>query len=324
MKQQFLSVIILALLISLVQCTADTSPEETELVHPKEWWQSLPRPVYANLEREEVSQWWFEVYKLPANIFAIYEPYQFEEVICYLVLGEEKALLIDTGLGIGNLRTLVDELTDLPVSVVNTHAHFDHIGGNFQFDEIMVFDNEIEIQRIETGIGNEELINHVESGSVWKGLPEDFNPNTWKIPPMSISRLLNDGEIINLGGRSLEVIHTPGHSPGQICLLDKQARILFTGDLYYPGPLYVFGDDVDIDDYVDSIFRLTQRCNEFDYLCPGHNEALVKHSVIPKINQAFIQIFRDRGKYQEEAGIRRYFFDDFDIIIRADIIRNHQ
>ncbi|MFC1492368.1 MBL fold metallo-hydrolase [candidate division KSB1 bacterium] len=322
MKQQFSILILLTICLSLFFCTNDTTPEDSELVRPAEWWENLPRPVYANLEQVEVSQWWFEVYKLPGNIFAIYEPNQFEEVISYLVQGEDKALLIDTGPGIGNMRMLVSELTDLPVIVANTHAHFDHIGNNYQFDEIMVYNNEVEIQRIKTGVNNEQLREHIESGNVWKGLPEDFDPLTWKTPPVEITRLLEDGDIVDLGNRSLEVIHTPGHSPGHICLLDRQARIMFTGDLYYPGPLYAFGEDVDLDDYVDSIAKLTNLCTEYDYVCPGHNEALVKKSVIPKVNLAFIQIFRGRGRYEEEGGLRRYYFDDFDIIVSTDMIKD--
>ncbi|MCP4724307.1 MAG: MBL fold metallo-hydrolase [bacterium] len=323
MKQQFSIIVLLAICLSLFVCSTDTSPEDSELVRPTEWWENLPRPVYANLEQVENSQWWFEVYKLPGNIFAIYEPNQFEEIISYLVQGEDKALLIDTGLGIGNMQLLVSELTDLPVIVVNTHTHFDHIGSNHQFDEVMVFDNETEKQRLKTGITNDQLRGNVESGNVWKGLPEDFNPLNWKTPPVEITRLLKDGDIIDLGNKPIQVIHTPGHSPGHICLLDKQARILFTGDIFYPGPLYAFGEDVNIDDYIDSISKLTNLCSDYDYVCPAHNEAIVKKSVIPKVNQAFIQIFRGRGKYEEDAGIRRYYFGEFDIIIQSDIVKNH-
>ncbi len=324
MKQHFTVLLLLAVSFSLFVCSTDTSPEDSELVRPTEWWENLPRPVYANLEQIETSQWWFEVYKLPGNIFAIYEPNQFEEIISYLVQGDKKSLLIDTGLGIGNMEMLVDELTDLPVTVVNTHSHFDHIGSNYQFEEIMIFDDESEIRRLKEGIPNDVLRKHVESGNVWRGLPEDFDPLTWKTPPAKVSRLLKEGDVIDLGGKTLEVIHTPGHSPGHICLLDKQARILFTGDLFYPGPLYAFGDDVDIDDYVNSISKITDLCNEYDYVCPGHNEALVKKSVIPKVNHAFIQIFRGKGKYEEDSGIRRYYFGEFDIIVRSNMIKNQE
>ena len=82
---------------------------------------------------------WFKVYKLPCDIFAIFEPYHFQEVISYLILGCEKALLLDTGMGLGgNIRLLVEQLTKLPITVVNTHSHFDHTGGNGWWPKVLM------------------------------------------------------------------------------------------------------------------------------------------------------------------------------------------
>jgi len=100
-----------------------------------------PRPIYANLEKVETDQIWYEVYKLTEDTYAIYEPFQFEEAICYLAIGNEKGVLIDTGTGLGDLKRLVGELTDLPVSVINTHTHWDHIGANSQFDDIACYNH---------------------------------------------------------------------------------------------------------------------------------------------------------------------------------------
>ena len=105
----------------------------SQLVQPEKWWEALPRPAYASLEKAGVFQGWFEAYKLLEGTYAIYEPYQFEEVISYLVLGEERGVLIDTGTGIGDIRAVVQELTDLPVEAVLTHEHYDHVGGAHQF-----------------------------------------------------------------------------------------------------------------------------------------------------------------------------------------------
>ena len=101
-----------------------------------EWCRQLPRPEYGKLERVLSDEPWFEIYRIRPGVFAIYEPKQFEEVISYLILGEKRAVLFDTGLGVGRISTTVARLTSLPVTVINSHTHFDHVGGNAEFQEI--------------------------------------------------------------------------------------------------------------------------------------------------------------------------------------------
>jgi hypothetical protein len=101
-----------------------------------EWCRQLPRPEYAKLRRVLSDEPWFEIYRIRPGVFAIYEPKQFEEVISYLILGEKRALLFDTGLGVGRISATVARLTPLPVTVINSHTHFDHVGGNAEFQEI--------------------------------------------------------------------------------------------------------------------------------------------------------------------------------------------
>jgi len=312
-------------ILILISCATDTKQGEaekkSELIQPQKWWEKLPRPVYATLEIVETSQEWFEVYKLLDDTYAIYEPYQFEEAISYLVIGKEKAVVIDTGTGIGNLKKVVSELSSLPVSVVNTHGHWDHIGNNHQFKEIACYHNPECINRLRSGVDNASLQRSITGDSLWKPLPEGFVPATWKIPPVNPTSFIEDGDIINLGERTLEVIHTPGHSPGSMCLLDKKNRILFTGDTFFPGPLYAYPEDVDLDDYIASIEKLQDHLDEYDYLSSGHNEPWVKSEVIPRVAEAFQEIMEGRGEYNEDKGIRRYYFDGFDILIRADMIK---
>ncbi|MEO1573565.1 MAG: hypothetical protein AAFU65_01240, partial [Pseudomonadota bacterium] len=87
------------------------------------WWDALPRASWSRFERVDVTQPWFEVYRVRESVLAIYEPGHFEEVISYLILGAERAVLFDTGLGIGDIEALVNELTELPVMVINSHSH---------------------------------------------------------------------------------------------------------------------------------------------------------------------------------------------------------
>ena len=311
------------LLLSVVTCSEkqDTAEEDlrSELIQPAKWWEKLPRPVYATLERIPISQDWFEVYKLTENTVAIYEPNHFEEAICYLAWGEERAVLIDTGTGIGDLKQAVEELTSLPVFVLNTHTHWDHIGDNHMFSEIMCYNHPECFKKLQAGVKNERLRESLKGDSLWKPLPEGFDPDTWEIPPVEPTSLLEDKDIIDLGGRTLEVIYTPGHSPGSICLLDEENRILFTGDTFFPGPLYAYSGDVDIDDYIVSIDRLKDRIGEYDFLCSGHNDPWVKSEVIARVAEAFQGILAGKGDYKEDGAIRRYFFDGFDILISTEM-----
>src|SRR5258708_9645465 len=95
------------------------------------WCRALPRPEYKNLERVPISDPWFEVYKITPAVFAIYEPHQAEETIGYLIVGVKKALLFDTGMGISDIKKVVEHLTKLPIIVLNSHTHDDHVGGNW-------------------------------------------------------------------------------------------------------------------------------------------------------------------------------------------------
>lgn len=289
-----------------------------EIVQPSEWWRVHPRPVYAGLEKVGTYQAWFDVYRLAPGTFAIYEPNQFEEAMSYLVEGADRAVLIDTGNGIGNIREVAEALTDLPVSVILTHEHYDHVAGAWHFDQVAAFNNSEGLARLAQGRDNASLQQYLTEDYLWKPLPEGWDPDAWTIPPILPTELFEEGDLIDLGSRTLEVLYTPGHSPGSMCLLDKENRLLFTGDLFFPGPLYAFGDDVDLDLYVASIEKLTGRLGEYDYVLSGHNDPWVPSEVIPRVGEAFQTIFRGEGDYAEGDGLRRYRFDGFDIIIRAN------
>jgi glyoxylase-like metal-dependent hydrolase (beta-lactamase superfamily II) len=296
--------------------------QTSEIIQPQKWWTKLPRPIYASLKRIKTTQDWYEVYELTSGTYAIYEPFQFEEAISYLVLGKERGVVIDTGTGIGDLKQVITELTELPVSVVNTHTHWDHIGNNHQFEQIACHEHPACVDKLLKGISHSKLQSSIQGDSIWKPLPQNFDADTWEIPRVQPSTLLKDGDVINLGERLLEVIYTPGHSPGSICLLDRINRLLFTGDTFFPGPLYAFSEDVDIAEYIASIDRLKSRMDEYDYLCSGHNDPWVRNDVIPRVAEAFQKVLAGEGDYKQDGDIRRYSFEGFDILIRTDMITN--
>jgi len=95
-----------------------------------EWWDKMPRAEWSRFDRLDDGTGWFEIYRITPRVIALYEPGQFEEVISFLILGDERALLFDSGLGIGDIASEVRSLTDLDVVLLNSHSHYDHVGGN--------------------------------------------------------------------------------------------------------------------------------------------------------------------------------------------------
>src|ERR1700754_2421708 len=107
-----------------------------------DWCRALPRPENKAVERVSISDPWFEVYEPAQGVFAIYEPHQAEETISYLIVGEKRALLFDTGMGISDIRKVTGDLTRLPIIVLNSHTHDDHVGGNWQFETVYGMDTD--------------------------------------------------------------------------------------------------------------------------------------------------------------------------------------
>lgn len=183
-----------------MQETAVQKPDSA--MQPEHWYDALPRPAYASLERVPVTEDWFEVYRIQPDLYAIYEPGHFQEVISYLITGSEKALLVDTGLGMGNIRKVVEELTSLPVLVMNTHTHFDHIGGNALFDTVYAPDHPEARRRLSAGATAAELAAEVTEGSNARPWPEGFDPAHYTIAPCAFTPA-PEGTVFDLGVPSI-------------------------------------------------------------------------------------------------------------------------
>jgi glyoxylase-like metal-dependent hydrolase (beta-lactamase superfamily II) len=296
--------------------------EGQDVVRPAKWWELLPRPVYAKLKRVESKQPWFEVYRIEPDVYAFYEPGQFEEALSYLVLGEDMAALVDTGCGIGNIKALAEEFTDLPVTVVNTHCHNDHVAQNYMFDDIAMFDAPNARLAARRGCTREEMVHLIAEGMVWKPLPKGFDPKNYHVPPFKVTRWLREGDVVDLGWRRLEVFHTPGHSPDSICLLDRGARLLWTGDIFYTGAIYTYLPGGDIDTFIKSYGKMIDLSPHYDRLMPSHNEPWIEKAILGDVLMVVKEIKAGKGKYIEgtEGGakIRRYNYNRFAIITKVD------
>ena len=281
------------------------------------WWDKLPRPEWSEFERIDQDQDWFEVYRIADGVFAIYEPGQFEEVISFLVTGKERALLFDTGLGIGDMRRVVEQLTDLDIVVLNSHTHYDHIGGNHQFDTIYGRDTDYTRRRA-GGSPPEATAEFLKDGWVWKPLPEGFEAGDYRSRPFSISRFVDEGDVIDLGGRELEILSTPGHAPDAICLIDRDNRLLLTGDSFYLAPLYTHLEGSDFLDYEKTAARLAGFADQIDAAITSHNVPVVGPQYMTALGDAFSAIANGTADdYVTADDFREYRFDGFSVIVDA-------
>jgi glyoxylase-like metal-dependent hydrolase (beta-lactamase superfamily II) len=286
------------------------------VVAQSKWSDALPRPVYRTLERVAVDDPWFEVYRVAPGVTAIYEPGHFEEALSYLIEGRERAMLFDSGMGIGRIKPVVDRLTALEVLVVNSHSHFDHTGGDGAFARVAVLDSEYARERLLRGVP--DLSRQISEESIARPLPAGFDAARYRREPIRPTRFLFDGEIIDLGGRRLEVLATPGHTPDSLCLLDRANRMLFTGDTFYPATLYAHSADANLGDYVKSAARLGALASAVDVICPGHNEARVEGAALTKFAHAFRMIAEGRAPSRpEREGIVRYEVDGIAVLART-------
>lgn len=260
---------------------------------------------------------WFEIYcqqKQQENqpgIYAISEPGHSEEVISYLIIGIEYAILIDTGLGVGNIKSIVNQYTDLPVHVVNTHSHWDHIGGNYQFEEIAI--HEAEANNLRHGIADDFLKNQMRRENLNRPLPTVFRLEDYHILPCNPTRLLNNGDILILDAYRLEVFHLPGHSPGSICLWNSESGHLFTGDVIYAGPLYAHLPGSNLQAYIKSIKKLKKILNSVEILYPAHNQTPLNKSFLKEVIDGFEKIESESIALVESETYSSYIFRHFQV-----------
>jgi len=305
----------LILMVSLTAALPVLSLPPSPQTEKPEWCRALPRPEYKSLERAKIRDPWFEVYKVAPGVFAIYEPHQEEEVISYLIVGEKKAALFDTGMGISDIKKVAAELTKLPVVVLNSHTHNDHVGGNWQFDEVLGMDTDFTRENAQGS--TEDAQAELEPGLLCGDLPKGFNPKTYETKPWKISRTIHDADTIDLGGRALEVVATPGHTPDAISLLDRKNGLLFTGDTYYPADIWLFRPETDLDAYVASVKRLAALAPQLHLVLGAHNVPVAEPSILPKLVAAIEAVRAGKVSPTAKEGRAQYRVGEISFLLRA-------
>ena len=190
--------------------------------------------------------------------------------ICYLVEGTDYALLIDSISGIGNLKAYCETLTDKPIKVVNTHAHSDHIGGNFHFDHCYLHPRDIGFFQECVGISKEKVFEFAQQMApeeLRDKMVLDDNFADWN--PIKIYPV-NDGDEFDLGDRKIEVVYVGGHTAGSIVLIDHKTRFCYAGDACNSNTLLEFENSLPIVSYLKNLLHLKEHQGEFDMMYCGH------------------------------------------------------
>lgn len=241
---------------------------------------------------------WFTVEKISGTDYVISEYRHREETHCYLVCGTERAALIDSGMGVEDIGAVVRKLTSLPVTVITTHAHWDHIGGHGCFSEIAVHQKDADWLAGKYPLPLETVKKYLMDGC--DSFPASFDLSEYRIYADGANKILHEGEMINLGGRGLRVIHTPGHTPGHICLWEAERGWLFTGDLIYAGTLDMFYPTTNPVKFYESVRKVQML--SVKKILPGHHSLDIPAALTAEIADGFAALER-QGNLHQGAGL---------------------
>ena len=279
------------------------------------WCELLPRPVFGDAEPIATPDHWFVVSRIEPGVFSLQEPNQFQEATSWLIVGGERALLFDTGLGMRPIRPVVRALTSLPVTVLNSHTHYDHVGGNAEFDSILAVDSAY--TRANTrGFAHAEVAGEVAPDAFCGAPPAGLDTSAFHTRPWTATGTVHDGQLIDLGGRTLEVLQVPGHTPDALALLDRSAGLLWTGDSFYEGAIWLYVPETDLDAYARSADRLAALAPTLRRLLPAHNAPGSDPKLLLRVPQALRDARAGRAQGTEQNSDRTYFpFDGFGLLI---------
>jgi len=248
---------------------------------------------------------WFTVDKIDDTTFILSEYRHPEETHCYLLVGNKRCLLIDTGLGICNIAEQVKLLTDKPVTAIATHIHWDHIGGHKYFPDFYVHRAELAWIEGKFPLSVETVRSMVADGC---DLPDGFDVSTYTLFQGTPTKILEGSEIIDLGGRFVQALHTAGHSPGHLCFWEAEQGYLFSGDLAYRGTLFADYPSTDPEAYFASLDTLAALPAK--KLFPAHHSLDIEPEIVIRMRDA-LRDLKEKGKLRHGAGA--YDFGDWAI-----------
>lgn len=214
----------------------------------------------------------------------------------HLICGECGALLLDTGYGIGNLKSVIEQLTDKPVSVFNTHWHGDHTGGNSQFENVYMHEFDIPYWKDSLSC---------EAGRM---LPTTLAFSQDAVIPLSdkFVRAVHDGMTFHLGGRIETIVHMPGHSAGNCMVIDSKTGILFSGDAILSTPTLVIdgfpavdhAELLTVEAFHTALVQHMKQLNKVKWLCPSHGRLMLSNKYISAMQHCTEEILKAPDKWE--------------------------
>jgi len=274
---------------------------------------------------------WYEVEALGDDDWRLTEGSLFGS---YLVEGTDRALLVDAGAGAGDLRGMAGELVDAPVTLLLSHSHWDHIGNAHQFDDVRIHPLErTDDGRVTTDVITDDFgYGPADWVADWRAagqpFPDGFDSDGFEIEPATGVAAVEPGDTIDLGGRRLELHHVPGHSPGQLAALDREAGTLYGGDvLHNEHALYVHFDGCDLRAYADTLARLCDLREDgaFDTLHVSHDASLSGDDLallddLREGVEAILAGEREGELVDDHPPARRFEVAGKDVLVKPDAV----
>jgi glyoxylase-like metal-dependent hydrolase (beta-lactamase superfamily II) len=202
---------------------------------------------------------------------------------------------------------------------VNSHTHNDHVGDNWRFTDIYGMDTPFTRESAKGSRGDAQA--ELAPGEICGELPAGFDAKSYATRPFNITHWLRRGEKIDLGGRVLEVISTPGHTPDSISLWDAEESLLFVGDMYYAGPIYLYRPETDLDAYEASIARMISLHPRL--LLPAHNVPVADPAVLPRVLSAMKEVRAGKIKPVRNGEKWEYKFQGFSFLMKKQLATSH-
>ena len=234
-------------------------------------------------------------------LYSIYDPL---DVYCYLAIGEERALLFDTGYGIGSLPALIKKITNKPVDVVLGHGHSDHANGAYQFHDVWLHEDDFDLcSRTTTAGSRRSILGRLMNSKAT--LPRGFNPVLYINAGAGNLRKITPGQVFDLGGLNMEVIPMEGHTPGSIGLLAREHSVLLNSDSASSHIWLVFSESLPLSRYADMLERVIQL--DFTAAFCGHSDLPIsKDQFHSFINVARNASMKNAELYQADTGTYSY------------------
>lgn len=235
---------------------------------------------------------YYTIERVDERTFAIGEPRYPQQNYNYLILGSKRAVLFDAGPGVRDIRPVAKMLTDLPITFVPSHFHYDHVGGDFTFERVAIID----LPHVRARVANDAL---TLTSMEHLGIVEGYEMRTFHV-----SEWLTPGASMSLGDRRLRVLHTPGHTPDSISLFDEESGVVFSGDFIHPGSLYGFLPNSSMKEYVDGAETMLGAIPEDVRILGAHR---VEAPGLPELTFDDVKDLREtleavRQRYQDGEG----------------------